>query len=385
MLSKNTAYFAQTQHGESRWWSWLMGFWFIVIGWIVAQNVIAGPIPNVVAESHPELVEQMTNAFAEKFDEAGIWSFAKVLLGGLGTVILTIIFWALSRYNTGTTQKVLGWLTGICAVTSLYFIYQMIAQGNSPEISAAMTAMIGATPIAYALMLLSFPGVLVGVYLVQKFLHKRSLTSLHTTASKIDWQRILYAIIVTMGVLGTVTAILHFTGVSPVKNTFDPSRFYMFAIATILFIPLQSATEEIIFRGYFNQGFGHFISNKWVVFFITSAMFASMHLANPESQAGAEKGGLVHLLVMSHYFMFGFILSVIVYFEDGLEAAIGLHAGNNMFAAMFVNYEGSVLPTPSLFQAGINPDVDIPVGILTITIIAWLLYRSKKTDIRIMD
>mgnify|MGYP000271229478 FL=1 len=84
---------------------------------------------------------------------------------------------------------------------------------------------------------------------------------------------------------------------------------------------------------------------------------------------------------MSQYFLFGFILCIIVYFEGGLEAAIGVHAGNNMFAAMFVNYEGSVLPTPSLYVSTPNPQTDAIGVILVLAIIAWGLYKTRVKNI----
>ena len=377
MLSKHTPYFAQTEQGESRWWSWLIAFWFTIVGWIVGQSFLAGPIPNVVQSVNPELSQRYIDASIAMFENIDLGKMALFTLMTVGSAILTAICWAINRYSQDGARKLFGWMTGIFCALSVIGAAKLLPMLNDPSANALLLEMVGASPLAYALMLATFPALLVGLFLVQKFIHKRTVTSLHTSAQNFDFKRVFYAIAVTWAVLGSVTLILHVTGLSPVRNQFDPSRFFAFALVTLIFIPLQSGTEEIVFRGYLNQGFGHFISNKWVVFFITSALFASMHLANPEAQAGAEEGGLMHLLVMSHYFMFGFILSVIVYFEDGLEAAIGLHAGNNMFAAMFVNYEGSALPTPSAFIAGINPDIDIPVGILTIALIAWILYRSR--------
>jgi len=168
---------------------------------------------------------------------------------------------------------------------------------------------------------------------------------------------------------------------SKVAYTFDSKRFFSYALVSLLLIPLQSGTEEIIFRGYLNQGFGHLLKNKWVAFIITSVLFASMHLANPESVSGAEGGGLNHLLVMSGYFLFGFILCIIVYFEGGLEAVIGVHAANNMFAAIFVNYEGSVLPTPSLFLSKAPEASDNFSLVLILGIVAFILFKTRRKNV----
>ena len=370
-------YFEQTSLGESRWWSWLVAFWFTILGWVIAQTVVTSPIPAIIAEIDPEAANQLTQASIALFEDIDLVKFGLLTSGLLLSTLAVIISWIVNRFTSGTAKTIFGWITGISMVASLVCAFILFPMMNDPEANNAFMQMIGLSPVAYALMLATFPATLIGLFLVQKFIHKRSIVSLHTAADRINWMRILYAIAVTWVVYGIVAALFHFTGLSPLQMTFDPTRFFGFAIATLILIPLQSGTEEIVFRGYLNQGFGHFISNKWVVFIITSALFAAMHLSNPEATSGAEKGGLMHLIVMSSYFMFGFIMAVIVYFEDGLEAAIGVHAGNNMFAAMFVNYEGSVLPTPSIFLAKINPSFDVPLGIITMALVAYILYRSR--------
>ena len=382
-MTNAEAYFSQTNIGESRWWSWLAGVWFVAVGGIVAQSFIVSPIPSLVENIDPEAFRIYNEAAIRMFETLdmkrfGLLAFATgifSLLGGLG--------WLLNRTLSGTARSLFGLVAAIGMLGSTVSMVRLYPMMNDVEVNAAFMALIGKTPIAYALMLLSFPATLIGMYLVQKFLHKRTITSLHTAASSINWKRIVFAIGITWAVLGTLSAITHFSGMSTLKMTFDPARFFTYALVTLLFIPLQSATEEIIFRGYFNQGLGHFISNKWIVFIITSLMFAAMHLSNPESVSGAEQGGITHLLVMSQYFLFGFILCVIVYQEGGLEAAIGVHAGNNMFAAMFVNYEGSVLPTPSMFISTPNPQTDAIGGIIVLAIIAYILHktRASKKDV----
>lgn len=381
-MTNAQAYFNQTQLGESRWWSWLAGTWFFVVGAMIVQTFIAGPIPTVAEVADPEAVKTYNETAARMFETLDMKQFALfgsltalfAILGGLG--------WLLNRTLSGTASKVFGIFAGIGMLGSTIAMFNLYPMLNDPDVNSAFMALIGTSAIAYALMLLTFPASLIGLYLVQKFLHKRTITSLHTAAAHIDWRRIIFAIAITWAVLGTLSALMHFSGYSALRMTFDPSRFFTYAIVTLLFIPLQSGTEEIVFRGYFNQGLGHFISNKWVVFIITSVMFAAMHLSNPESVSGAEKGGFTHLLVMSQYFLFGFILCIVVYQEGGLEAAIGVHAGNNMFAAMFVNYEGSVLPTPSMFISTPNPQTDAIGGIIVLGIIAYILHRTRKDRIK---
>lgn len=149
-------------------------------------------------------------------------------------------------------------------------------------------------------------------------------------------------------------------------------------VVSLLFIPFQAATEEIVFRGYFNQALGNLIRNKWVVFTLTSLAFMALHLSNPEALEGAENGVLP--IVMSGYFLFGFACCILVLIDDGLESAIGVHAGNNTFAAIFVNYEGSVLPTPSIWQTVPDPTKDAVTTIITLIVAVSILYVLRPKN-----
>ncbi|MEM7729236.1 MAG: CPBP family intramembrane glutamic endopeptidase, partial [Pseudomonadota bacterium] len=157
---------------------------------------------------------------------------------------------------------------------------------------------------------------------------------------------------------------------------FDPSRFWIFALVSILLLPVQSATEEIVVRGYMNKGLIHWFGNKWVAFVITSGAFMALHLSNPEALAAASEGNLP--IVMSGYFFFGMAACLMVLIDDGLESAIGVHAGNNTFAAIFVNYENSALPTPSIWQSTPDPTRDSITIIVILCVVLAILYATRK-------
>jgi hypothetical protein len=63
--------------------------------------------------------------------------------------------------------------------------------------------------------------------------------------------------------------------------------------------------------------------------------------------------------------------------DNGLESAIGFHAANNTFAAIFVNYEGSVLPVPSLFMAEPDLNLDTPLMLISLALITAILYKTR--------
>ena len=370
------AYLNQTQHGDSRWWVWGIVFWFTVLGWLAAQLVVTSPISPILDSVDPELSQQMLDMSMAVFTGEGASSI--YLFGGLfaGSTILGLVFWVLNRVTKNMARKIFGTLCGLMVVASLFSLAKIFPLMTTPELSELNPKIISASPLIFLFILLSFPATLIVPYLGQKFLHQRSIKSLHTAASKIRWNRGLQAFFVTWIVLGLFTAILHFTGISSVKSNIGAERFIAYSLICILFLPLQSATEEIIFRGYLNQGIHHLLKNKWVTFAITSFLFMAMHLANPEAVAGKESG--MHVLTMSHYFLFGFFACLMVWMDDGLESAIGFHAANNTFAGIFVNYEGSVIPTPSLFIAKSNPAIDVFIAIATLGLITYIMWRTRK-------
>ena len=370
------AYLNQTQHGDSRWWVWGIVFWFTVLGWLAAQIVVTSPIFPILDSVDPELSQQMLDMSMAVFTGEGASSI--YLFGGLfaGSTILGLVFWVLNRVTKNMARKIFGTLCGLMVVASLFSLAKFFPLMTTPELSELNPKIISASPLIFLFILLSFPATLIVPYLGQKFLHQRSIKSLHTAASKIRWNRGLQAFFVTWIVLGLFTAILHFTGISSVKSNIGAERFIAYSLICILFLPLQSATEEIIFRGYLNQGIHHLLKNKWVTFAITSFLFMAMHLANPEAVAGKESG--MHVLTMSHYFLFGFFACLMVWMDDGLESAIGFHAANNTFAGIFVNYEGSVIPTPSLFIAKSNPAIDVFIAIATLGLITYIMWRTRR-------
>lgn len=376
MSAPHFDYFKESFTGESRWWSWIMVFWFTLLGWIFVQLPITGPIPDIAANADPELgaeIARATESMMSGIDPKSILIASSLFI--LGT-ILGGIFWMINRATKDAARKVFGVLTGIGVAMSVIGFIKLMGSMNDPEANAALMKAMGVSPLAYMLFLLVFPASLIALYLGQKFIHKRTLLSLHTSAKKIRWSRGMQAFLLTWAILGSFTLIGHFSGLSPINTNFDAGRFAIYALVSLMFIPLQSGTEEIVFRGYLNQGFTHILKNKWIAFIITSILFASMHLSNPEALKGAEDGIL--LLTMSSYFFFGFIACIMVWMDDGLESAIGFHAGNNCFAAIFVNYEGSVLPTPSLFMASPNTAVDVPISLAAMAVIALILYKTRK-------
>jgi membrane protease YdiL (CAAX protease family) len=62
---------------------------------------------------------------------------------------------------------------------------------------------------------------------------------------------------------------------------FKPIPFAILLIIGVVLIPIQTSSEEYIFRGYLMQGFANLARNKWFLL-MTSVIFGGMHIFNPE-------------------------------------------------------------------------------------------------------
>lgn len=181
------------------------------------------------------------------------------------------------------------------------------------------------------------------LFLLVKFMHKRSILSLTTARTKVDWKRVAFAFFLIVGITVGSFALSYFSDPSQVVWQFDPVKFTILLIISLLLFPLQIGLEEYLFRGYMMQHIGAFVKNRWFPLLITSILFGVFHGANPE----VEEMGLI---VMVFYIGTGLLLGIMTLMDDGLELALGFHFGNNLMAAILVTSNWSALQTDALFK-----------------------------------
>ncbi len=366
-------YFEQTKTGESHWWSWVAVTWLSFVGWIILQSVILAPLPFIAGATTPPLLNDFMAAISSTTStETSAQLSAISFLSGLaatGAIFLALAVKG-SAQTTARGLSIVGIL--VCVATS---VLSSQGAGDTSAIMDVIGQIMGASPLAFALFLLTFPTGLIVLFVCQRKIHKRTLTSLHTAARRFRLPRLLEGFVLTWVVLGGFSVAANALGIIEVEYIFAGGKFWIYALVSLLFIPFQAATEEIVFRGYFNQGLTHLLKNKWTAFAVTSFAFMALHLSNPEALQGAASGTLP--IVMSGYFFFGFAMCLIVWLDDGLETAIGIHAGNNCFAAIIMNYENSVLPTPSVFLTGSDPIKDSISTVLVLSVLVAIIWWRR--------
>ena len=202
------------------------------------------------------------------------------------------------------------------------------------------------------LLLLSFAFVLPGIWLVVKKLHDLPIMSILSSRKKIDLGRVLYSFML-WGTVVTVFVFIEYS-LNPENYVFNfkVKEFLILAVIAILFIPIQTSVEEIVFRGYLMQGFGHWLNSRFMALFLTSTVFGSLHLANPEITALGYEFIILYITV-------GFVLGIMTLMDDGLELALGFHAANNLIAALLLTADWTVFQTESILIDISEPSLGI--------------------------
>ncbi len=227
------------------------------------------------------------------------------------------------------------------------------------------------------LMLLSFAVGLLAVYLVVRYFHKQPFVELTTSRKKTDWGRVFFGFGLISITTLVVTGLDYYSNPDDYVLQFDLVPFVILAVVAVIMIPLQTSFEEYLFRGYLMQGIGVLAKNKWLPLVITSVVFGGLHLANPE----VDKFGNI---IMVYYIGTGFFLGIMTLMDEGMELALGFHAGNNLIAALLVTADWTVFKTNSVLKDISEPsagfDVIAPVLILYPIFLIIMAYRYKWKD-----
>jgi membrane protease YdiL (CAAX protease family) len=191
------------------------------------------------------------------------------------------------------------------------------------------------------------------LFLLVRVLHKRSILSLTTSRNEVDYKKILFSfgLIVLLAIV-TFYASYSMDSSSILWN-FNPMKFAILFIISILLFPFQIGFEEYLFRGYLMQQIGIIAKNRWFPLLITSVMFGVFHSANPE----VAKMGYG---VMVFYIGTGLFLGIMTLMDESLELALGFHLGNNLMAALLITSDFSAIHTDAVFKySGAENTVDM--------------------------
>ena len=276
-------------------------------------------------------------------------------------------FW---KYILGCFIVIIASFAGQIPLGIVIAVKAMASGGSMPTNEAQMYKFMDLN-LTLFLVLLSFAIGLLGLLLVVKNLHKQKIRELITSRPKVDWKRFFFAFVI-WGLFSVVsTVVAYFIAPEDYVVQFDPTKFaILFAIAIIM-IPIQTSTEELLFRGYLMQGLGLLARNRWLPLVVTSIVFGAMHLFNPE----VEKMGP---LISIYYIGTGFCLGIMTLMDEGTELSLGFHAANNLVAALLITADWTALQTNSILKDISDPSAGLEIILPLVIVYPILLFIFAK-------
>jgi membrane protease YdiL (CAAX protease family) len=275
-------------------------------------------------------------------------------------------------------------VAGLAAVVLLYVLVSIavtlvLYAGAEGEIDprSLPTLPLGAAGPALTLGLLLLPSVavLIAVAVVAGVVHGRAPATLVRADGRPRLRRALLGAAVWTAAAAAFEVVAWLLYPGSYTWTFDPGRFFPVLAVALLLIPLQSAAEELLFRGYLMQGLGIALRRGWAALLVSSVAFGLVHAFNPEiSQFGDA--------FVLYYVGIGLAFGLATLLDDGLEVAIGAHVANNLWGALVVSFPGSVLDTPALLRMeGVPPEVMAALGgatALTALVVSGILLGWRE-------
>ncbi len=151
------------------------------------------------------------------------------------------------------------------------------------------------------------------------------------------------AAVVLLGALAALTL----SGLTPPVRQMSLAAWAAWLPLALPALLVQTAAEEIAFRGYLLQGLAARFRSRWIWWLLPALGFGALHW-NP-----AEFGANAWLVALSTA-VIGLILADVTIRTGNLSAAIGLHFANNV-ASLLVVALPSPLASLSLYLAEIDP------------------------------
>jgi membrane protease YdiL (CAAX protease family) len=279
------------------------------------------------------------------------------------------------RYVLGLLVMVILWL----GVTTFFFVVlgAWVFLDNNPETYVERTTGLikGIDPfINYIALNTGHLALLLGLFLAVRLIHGRSLRTLITPARKINWRLIGIGFGLYFVLLAVFTLVDYLRDPSVYQITQDPKRLLLQIPIVMILTPIQTTTEELVFRGYVLQGIGMLSRRFSIPAFASALVFTAPHMANPELAHG-------YWPVTLYYFGIGLLLALITLRSNSLELAIGAHASVNLFSALIVNYSDSALSTESIFFCTeIEPVYTLLSFVAVAVIFYYLLFGLKLAE-----
>jgi membrane protease YdiL (CAAX protease family) len=204
-------------------------------------------------------------------------------------------------------------------------------------------------------------------------IHRRPWQSLFAADLRIDPRRLAIGFAVELAILAAQLALIGaLTGWGWSLSLPDPLGVFVLAVALI---PLQAASEELLFRGYLTQALGRALRSRLVIALIVGLCFGVLHL------------DAYGPLTLPYFLVLSLIFSLVSLRDDRLELVIGGHAAMNLFAFIAA---GSIALGPEAGGPGLLGAAQSAVpfnwaALVVLTVNGGLFYLFTRIGVRLLS
>ena len=243
-------------------------------------------------------------------------------------------------------------------IISVFYILGLFSSGlvcSSTSICSFSNGL-GRTPLNLLFVLFTFVPIWFGVWVAMKFIHHVPMKVLLGSSNKLNLQ-LLFKGFLAMLFLGIgIETLLQFIPVVSRYVYYEPNKVLFLSdwikwlLPIILFIFIQSAAEELVFRGYLLQTIWSKNANYFYAIICPSLIFGLLHF-------DTQSYGINAWYYCFNTFVVGCLLCLVTLHTGNIALAFGLHWGGN---------------TVSLVVFGINGNLD--------GMALWITYLSPKSE-----
>lgn len=272
------------------------------------------------------------------------------LFAGLALIALTYLCW-----------------TFVVGIGAVYLAHVRAGPGWADGFARLVAADARESAATTALVLVTFPGAILGAWITVRWLHRRSLASIFGRPQSTAIADFVKGAAITLVAAGAVTLLGLLAGEAPARSSLAFSQWLVWLVPLLALLALQVTAEEIVFRGYLTQQLAARFRSPLVWVLVPASLFAVLHF-DPSHPAEAQAA------VIAVIFLFALTTTALVWRTGGLWASIGAHAGNNAAGLVLFGTEGDrlggalfVYPPPA------RPEDFLLPGLSGLCVLAWVL------------
>ena len=281
----------------------------------------------------------------------------RIKSGWLRATLFFVLSFITSQIFTGIGLVIILLATG----------FDLNALSNQEEISNAIKGV----SILLPLKIIEFLSVLLCVWLFVRFIDKKSFVSIGLTLKGYE-NDLRLGLALGAGMISLGFLILFILGFLSIDGFSFPVMTIILYLVLFIVVSLH---EEIMMRGYVLNNLMHSM-NRYVALSISSVIFMSIHLLNPN----------VSFLSVVNLFLAGIVLGIYYMHKQNLWLPIGMHLTWNFFQGPIFGFEVSGIETDNIISQSITGNEIITGGafgfegsiIATILIVTMILYLDKK-------